>query len=300
MNNELLGKAANLNAGKNEVREKKSRRVTVSPRIKSLLQKEIGSICPFCPNEEVDYFETHHIDENRANTKFNNLLMLCRICHSKIHSGEITSEEVREMKNALGSKSTKPLNSRFDSFFRYQYEAHRKNVIELNAGISEAMKNEADSLAEECGERYSEAKGFFELLYRILHLRHRGKYGIRDFKNVRQFFYDNDWKIGHYLNSFISIVRLVDDELAQTEIGKKYVAILQNSTNNDELRLLYYYVISREKPEKRELILLFSNYGFFKPLERSSLPLIYPEDLAEYAVLQVESHIDKTFPAPFS
>jgi hypothetical protein len=270
------------------VEGKKSRRAKVPLKTKLLLQKEIGSICPFCPNEEVNHFETHHIDENPANNEFDNLLMLCRICHSKITSGEITSEEVRKKKDALLSKLTKPLSSAFNSIFGYQYEAHKKNVIELNAGISEAMKNEADNLAKECGERYSEAKGFFELLYRILHLRHKGKYGIRDFKNVRHFFYDYDWKIGHYLNSFISIVKLVDDNLAQTENGKNYVGILQNSTNNDELRLVYYYLISREKPEKGELISLFSKYSFFKNLERSSLPLIYPEDLAEYALLQVE------------
>jgi hypothetical protein len=224
------------------VKEKKSRRAVVPVRTKLLLQKEIGSICPFCQNEEVSHFETHHIDENPANNKIDNLLMLCRICHSKITSGEITNEEVRKVKNALISKSTKPLSSSFDAFFNYYYEAHKRNVIELNAGISEAMKNESDNLAKECGERYSEAKGFFELLYRILHLRHKGKYGIRDFKNVKQLFYDYDWKIGHYLNGFISIVKLVDENLAQTENGKKYVAILQTSTNNDELRLVYYYL----------------------------------------------------------
>ena len=85
-----------------------------------------------------------------------------------------------------------------------------------------------------------------------------GKYGIRDFKNVKQFFHDYDWKIGHYLNSFISIVKVIDDNLALTENGRKYAAVLQNSTNNDELRLVYYYLISREKPEKGELISLFS------------------------------------------
>jgi hypothetical protein len=58
------------------------------------LQKEIHSVCPFCANEDVDHFQTHHIDENPENGEFENLLMVCPTCHSKITKGDIPQSEV--------------------------------------------------------------------------------------------------------------------------------------------------------------------------------------------------------------
>ena len=279
---EPLTKEGNSKAGKNDVEGRKSRRVQVPSKIKSLLQKEIGSICPFCRNEEVGHFQIHHIDENPANSQVDNLLMLCPTCHSKITKGDITLKEVKDKKNSLMSKSGLQVSSSFTFIFSSYIEAHKKVVEELNAGISKEMIKEANNLAKDCGQRYNEAKGFFELLYRILHLRYRGKYGFRDLKNVKQFFYDNDWMIGHYLRGFISIVTLIEERLGQIENSKAYITILQNLTNGDQLRLVFYYVVSSEDLEKRELIRMFRKYDFFKSLKRSSLPLIYSEDLGEY------------------
>lgn len=66
-----------------------------------LLQKEINSKCPFCDNEDVDHFETHHIDENPEHNETLNLLRLCPICHSKITKGDITKEQVIAVKLGL-------------------------------------------------------------------------------------------------------------------------------------------------------------------------------------------------------
>lgn len=66
-----------------------------------LLQKEINSKCPFCSNEDVDHFETHHIDENPENNEIKNLLRLCPTCHSKITKGDITRERVIETKYSI-------------------------------------------------------------------------------------------------------------------------------------------------------------------------------------------------------
>ncbi|GAB3723359.1 HNH endonuclease [Flavobacterium koreense] len=79
----------------------KKRRPAIPQKIKSLLQKEINSKCPICPSEDVEHFQIHHIDENPENNNFENLLMLCPTCHSKITKKDINLKEVIEIKNSL-------------------------------------------------------------------------------------------------------------------------------------------------------------------------------------------------------
>lgn len=76
-------------------------RKTISNKIRSILQKEINSKCPFCPNEDVEHFHVHHIDENPVNNELKNLIMLCPTCHSKITKGDIKYEKVIEIKANL-------------------------------------------------------------------------------------------------------------------------------------------------------------------------------------------------------
>ena len=45
-------------------------------KVRAILQKEIGSVCPFCQNDDVGHFEIHHIDENPTNNEIGNLLLL--------------------------------------------------------------------------------------------------------------------------------------------------------------------------------------------------------------------------------
>ncbi|MBP6431193.1 MAG: HNH endonuclease [Ferruginibacter sp.] len=77
------------------------KRKNISAKVKSELQKEIESKCPFCLNEDVGHFQIHHIDENRSNNNKINLLMLCAICHSKITKGDISREQVENIKTNL-------------------------------------------------------------------------------------------------------------------------------------------------------------------------------------------------------
>ncbi|SDI41933.1 HNH endonuclease [Chryseobacterium taeanense] len=76
-------------------------RKTISAKTRSILQKEIKSICPICSNEDVEHFQVHHIDENPTNNDVENLLMLCPICHSKITKGDISYSEVKNIKKEL-------------------------------------------------------------------------------------------------------------------------------------------------------------------------------------------------------
>lgn len=70
-------------------------------RIRAELQKEIGSRCPFCPSEDVGHFEIHHIDEDRNNHNTENLLLLCKPCHSKFTKYEWSLSEARVKKDEL-------------------------------------------------------------------------------------------------------------------------------------------------------------------------------------------------------
>lgn len=79
----------------------RKKRIPVNAKTKTLLQKEVGSKCLFCGNEDVDHFEIHHIDENPSNNDFSNLLFLCPLCHSKITKGDITKTEVMRLKGWL-------------------------------------------------------------------------------------------------------------------------------------------------------------------------------------------------------
>ena len=88
---------------------KKNRRIPIpqKSKTKAQLQKEIGSICPFCPNEDVGVFQIHHIDENPSNNRFINLLLLCPTCHSKITKEDISKQDVIDKKKSLKNTNSK-------------------------------------------------------------------------------------------------------------------------------------------------------------------------------------------------
>ena len=83
----------------------KKKRKAISPKTKKYLQKEINSECPFCQNQDVGHFEIHHIDGNPENNEMINMLMLCRICHSKITKKEIEKSQVELIKRELPNRN---------------------------------------------------------------------------------------------------------------------------------------------------------------------------------------------------
>jgi hypothetical protein len=82
-------------------KKSKKPRKSISSVIRAKLQQEIHSECPFCANKEVWHFEVHHINQDPSNNDINNLIMICKICHSKITKGEISYESVILTKDAL-------------------------------------------------------------------------------------------------------------------------------------------------------------------------------------------------------
>ncbi|MHB8871869.1 MAG: HNH endonuclease [Candidatus Doudnabacteria bacterium] len=80
---------------------KKRTRIPKENKVRSELQKEINSVCPFCENDDVGHFEIHHIDGNPSNNELNNLLLVCPTCHSKITKEDITLDQVIDKKISL-------------------------------------------------------------------------------------------------------------------------------------------------------------------------------------------------------
>ena len=72
-----------------------------SQRMRALLQKEIDSCCPFCGSHEVDTFEVHHMNDNPADDRLDNEIMVCPTCHSKITAGTIPRNDVYRKKYEL-------------------------------------------------------------------------------------------------------------------------------------------------------------------------------------------------------
>lgn len=88
-----------------EDKAKKNRvKIKQVTKVRSILQQEINSTCPFCSNSEVGHFQIHHIDENPENNELSNLLLLCPTCHSKITKGDISIKEVAQVKTASSSR----------------------------------------------------------------------------------------------------------------------------------------------------------------------------------------------------
>lgn len=88
---------------KPQITKKNKNRIKIPKenKIRAELQKEINSICPFCDNDDVGHFEIHHIDEDPSNNDIKNLLLLCRICHSKITKGDVLQNKVLSIKGGL-------------------------------------------------------------------------------------------------------------------------------------------------------------------------------------------------------
>ena len=60
------------------------KRIRPSNWLKSILRDEVKGCCPKCGCAEIDskvLFDIHHIDGNKENTEYWNLIYMCRKCH---------------------------------------------------------------------------------------------------------------------------------------------------------------------------------------------------------------------------
>lgn len=119
-------------------------------KVRAILQKEVGSVCPFCQNDDVGHFEIHHIDENPTNNEMGNLLLLCPTCHSKITKGDITSIDVYKKKLSL---LTAPISNKSNSGKIVNFNNSVENAIvgdNNNISINQTKKTVKQKYPEGC------------------------------------------------------------------------------------------------------------------------------------------------------
>ncbi len=110
-------------------------RKAIPKKIERLLQKEISNKCPipYCDNTDVQIFEIHHIDNEPLNNDFENLLLLCPNCHSKIPDKGISNDFIKSikifLKNNLGNIGSKTQPSKTEKIYNL------KNILNENGII---------------------------------------------------------------------------------------------------------------------------------------------------------------------
>ena len=77
----------------------------IPKQTEKLAYQQAGSRCSFCHFDDVSSLDLHHIvprSENGSNEP-SNLILVCKNCHARIHSGVIPEAEVRRVKASQGA-----------------------------------------------------------------------------------------------------------------------------------------------------------------------------------------------------
>ena len=86
----------------------KKRRTKSSNTLWGRLFQEAGHHCAFCPETVIESLQLHHIDEDPSNNNFENLILACASCHTKITAGVILEADVRIKKRQLAKSGANP------------------------------------------------------------------------------------------------------------------------------------------------------------------------------------------------
>ncbi len=150
-----------------------------------------------------------------------------------------------------------------------QLKSSEKEISTLNIEYTNLFSNNLCStindttLQPECNTYSSFSHdGYFEAMYAMLHVRYKYLQ-----ESPWTFFKDNNWRIGHFLNSFTSVVELISEGNFTDKKRGFYVRLVNARATSDEVRLLFYFVTFNGNPnEKIRLINLFKSLKFFDNL----------------------------------
>jgi hypothetical protein len=190
---------------------------------------------------------------------------------------EITVETLKEAKK-----------SSVENAFLGLFQAHQNIVAHLHQRITRELKVDCSNLDAQNGEISGarDDKDFFELMYRILHLRYHGRNNEIDHSRIGAFFTDYDWVMGHYFRSIVYFIDWIDKQKQLDQDDKVfYIGFLKANLTNDELRLIFYYVISRDHILQRKLSSQFNKYFFFESVKDSLIYSSSDGDWSHYLTL---------------
>ena len=75
-------------------------------KIDDYIFSETDDSCARCGQKELKNLTRHHIDENKKNNEYENLIVLCWNCHYRFHQKkEITETEIKSIKKRLIMKT---------------------------------------------------------------------------------------------------------------------------------------------------------------------------------------------------
>lgn len=80
-------------------------RKAIPKKLEKLIYQESGMCCPMCSETDVSTFQIHHIQpysEVKEHT-FDNMILLCSSCHSKVTAGDIHEREIYKLKINLSN-----------------------------------------------------------------------------------------------------------------------------------------------------------------------------------------------------
>jgi Putative phage abortive infection protein len=151
-----------------------------------------------------------------------------------------------------------------------QLQTNRDSILALNVDYKKSFgdslcKNLTDGdLRNECNsyQTMDDGTDYFETLYAILHVRYKYKN-----ESLEMFFKDYHWRIGHYLRSFVALLELIDESKFADTNRMFSARMFQARCSSDEIRLVTYYIMSRNEPERIKLAKLFFKLGFYSAIE---------------------------------
>jgi hypothetical protein len=75
-------------------------------KISDIIYFETDDSCAICGTRGIDNLSEHHIDGDRSNNEYDNLIVLCHNCHHKIHNGKgLSKQQIEERKRHLIHKT---------------------------------------------------------------------------------------------------------------------------------------------------------------------------------------------------
>ena len=75
-------------------------------KTEDIIYYETDDSCAICGAKGIDNLSGHHIDSDRSNNEYDNLIVLCHNCHHKLHNNKgLSREKIENRKRHLIQKT---------------------------------------------------------------------------------------------------------------------------------------------------------------------------------------------------
>lgn len=189
-----------------------------------------------------------------------------------------TFRQTQQTQQLSAKTLTETQKNSLDNTFFNLVKSHQNIVSHLHNRITLSLKMQyIDYCAKVDNHNPShDHKDFFELMYGILDAFYKGNH-ITDEKHskIKEYFKNQDWVMGHSFRSLEYSIDWVENNCKIDVINTKefYIGFLQSQLSSDELRLFFYYILSKEDPQRKRISQILNRYKFFDSIKDQ---LIFP------------------------